>query len=196
MTEWRSRKCPAEDDALRAADASTPVPPEPASPAAGGGSTTIRPAATDRDQGDAEHASDKAKERARPHARTLEELMQLSGVAPERRLTLTEVAVVIGSQTGRRPSSSTCWRWALKGVRGKKLDVIRVGGVLYATMASVEAFLDGQPSLASAEQRPAPTKPARTTVASQMAAERRRRDREAAKRHLDEVCSPKKRTPR
>ncbi len=191
MTERRSKKFGADDDS----DASPPVSLEPAPPAVGGGNSTARLSEKDRDHDGGQCASSKVKERAQPRTRTLEELMQLSGLTPERRLTLTEVAVIIGSQTGRRPSSSTCWRWALKGVRGKKLDVIRVGGVLYATMASVEAFLDGQPSLASAEQPPAPTKPARTTVASQMAAERRRRGREAAKRHLDEVCSPKKRTP-
>ena len=127
--------------------------------------------------------------------RSLDELLRLSGLQPESRLTLTEVAVIIGSQTGRRPSSSTCWRWALKGVRGKKLDVIRIGGTLYTTLASVEAFLAGQPSLVAADQPP-PSRPARTTVASQITAERRQRERDAAKRHLDDICSPRRRSPR
>lgn len=124
--------------------------------------------------------------------RSLDELLRLSGLQPESRLTLTEVAVIIGSQTGRRPSSSTCWRWALNGVRGKKLAVIRIGGTLYTTLASVEAFVGGQPYLVAANQ-PAPSTPARTTVASQIAAERRQREQEAAKRHLDDVCSPRRR---
>jgi hypothetical protein len=152
------------------------------------------PASTELAPPAVENQSQKAT--PQPRTRPLDELLQLSGLRPESRLTLTEVAVIIGSQTGRRPSSSTCWRWALKGVRGKKLDVIRIGGTLYTTLASVEAFLDGQPSTPSAGQPPPPSRPARITAASQMAAQRRQREREAAKRHLDDVCSPRRKASR
>jgi hypothetical protein len=111
-------------------------------------------------------------------------------------ITLTEAAALIGSCTGRRPSSSTCWRWALRGVRGRKLEVMRVGGTLYTTRASVEAFLANEHRPSFSEQQAPPTRPASRTLASVLAAERRQREQRAAKQHLDQICSPKKRVTR
>src|SRR4051812_18032861 len=36
-----------------------------------------------------------------------------------------------------RPSTATLWRWAMKGIRGVKLDTVVIGGRRYT---SVEAF--------------------------------------------------------
>ena len=56
-------------------------------------------------------------------------------------LTMTEAAAYIGDLTGKRPSSSTCWRWAMRGVRGCRLNTQIVGGTLYTTKTWVEEFL-------------------------------------------------------
>jgi hypothetical protein len=122
-------------------------------------------------------------------------MLQLEDLTAKSALTLTEAATVIGAHTGRRPSSSTLWRWSLRGVRGKRLEVIRVGGTLYTTRASVVEFLNDYPS-APPERRDPPGRPAKQTVASQVAAEQRGRERAAAKEHLDRVCSPRRRTAR
>lgn len=122
-------------------------------------------------------------------------MIRLVDLTAESALTLTEAATEIGAYTGRRPSSSTVWRWSLRGVRGKRLEVIRVGGTLYTTRASVVEFLSDYPALLP-ERREPPGRPAKQTVASQVAAEQRSRERTAAKEHLDRVCSPRRGTSR
>ena len=66
---------------------------------------------------------------------TLEELRR------QRILTLRQAAALIGHYTGWRPSVSTCWRWALKGVRGSKLAAVRIGGKVYTTEPAVISFI-------------------------------------------------------
>jgi Protein of unknown function (DUF1580) len=43
---------------------------------------------------------------------------------------------------GGKLHSSTVWRWALRGVRGVKLEVIRVGGTLCTSMEALQRFFD------------------------------------------------------
>jgi hypothetical protein len=119
-------------------------------------------------------------------------MLRLEELTAESALTLTQTAAVIGEHTGRRPSSSTVWRWSLRGVRGKRLEVIRVGGTLYTTRQCISEFLTDYPSLPT-ERREPPGRPAKQTVASQVAAEQRRRAQAAAKQPLDSVCSPRRR---
>ena len=192
MTERRLRKLPTDHGAEQGPDASEALPLEPATSESRTDNAPSTPAPLRSGPQAAEDGSSEGRGAFPARTRTLEELRALSGLGAESCLTLTEVAVMIGSQTGRRPSSSTCWRWALKGVRGKKLEVIRVGGTLYTTWGSVQAFLNDQPSNSPAGMPPAPSKPARISAASQVAAERRQREREAAKRHLDDICFPRK----
>ena len=196
MTERQSRRSRAIGVGPREPRAASPALTEATLSAKQALKAKAKPAVKDRAQGASTQGAGGVAGELRPRTRPLDELLKLSGLQPESRLTLAELAVIVGSQTGRRPSSSTCWRWALQGVRGKKLDVIRIGGTLYTTWASVEAFLADQPTMGCADQRPPATRPARETVAGQMAAARRQRDREAAKRHLDQVCSPRRRAPR
>ena len=41
-----------------------------------------------------------------------------------------------------RLATSTLWRWATRGVRGTRLDVVRVGGVTYTTAAAIREFIE------------------------------------------------------
>ncbi|NLS96312.1 MAG: DUF1580 domain-containing protein [Planctomycetaceae bacterium] len=41
-----------------------------------------------------------------------------------------------------RPNASTIWRWATKGVRGVRLETVRVGGFHYVSEEALEAFLE------------------------------------------------------
>ena len=40
-----------------------------------------------------------------------------------------------------RPHLSTGWRWAHRGVRGHKLETIRIGGVTCTSRQAIERFL-------------------------------------------------------
>ena len=71
---------------------------------------------------------------------TLEDLKRQGG------LTLSQAAALIGSFTGRKPSVSTCWRWMDKGVRGVKLDSVRIGNTLYTTDHAIRTFVTTQSS--------------------------------------------------
>ena len=44
-------------------------------------------------------------------------------------------------KTGRL-HPSTVWRWALKGVRGVRLEVVRVGGTLCTSAQALQRFFD------------------------------------------------------
>ncbi|HUW30310.1 MAG TPA: DUF1580 domain-containing protein [Planctomycetota bacterium] len=43
---------------------------------------------------------------------------------------------------GRKPAFSTVWRWALHGVRGVKLETLRVGGTLCTSREALQRFFD------------------------------------------------------
>lgn len=55
---------------------------------------------------------------------------------------LVELARDVPRRSDRGPVDvSTLVRWALKGVGGVRLDVIRIGGTLCSTPAALKAFL-------------------------------------------------------
>ncbi len=68
-------------------------------------------------------------------------MIKIEDLKRQRILTLRQAAVLIGHYTGWKPSVSTCWRWALKGVRGSKLPAVRIGGKVYTTEFAVTSFL-------------------------------------------------------
>ena len=68
-------------------------------------------------------------------------MITIQDLKRQRILTLSQAAVMIGHYTGWKPSVSTCWRWALKGVRGSKLPAVRIGGRVYTTEFAVTSFL-------------------------------------------------------
>jgi hypothetical protein len=40
-----------------------------------------------------------------------------------------------------RPASSTFWRWALRGVRGRKLETVLIGGRRYSSREALDRFI-------------------------------------------------------
>jgi hypothetical protein len=57
-------------------------------------------------------------------------------------ITLREAAALLPRRRGRkRPHFSTLWRWALRGVRGVKLETVSVGDTLCTSPAALEEFL-------------------------------------------------------
>jgi len=43
---------------------------------------------------------------------------------------------------GRKAATSTIWRWATRGLRGVKLEVIRLGGQSYTSREALQRFAD------------------------------------------------------
>lgn len=58
----------------------------------------------------------------------------------EKLLTMGEARKVVASKTGRRMDISSLWRWAVRGVRGIKLEHIRVGRELRTSRQALDRF--------------------------------------------------------
>ena len=70
---------------------------------------------------------------------------------PERLLGMGEVAKLVQSITGYKPSRASFWRWHLTG----RLETRRIGGRIYATESAVRRMLerDEQANRGSVNQR-------------------------------------------
>ena len=71
--------------------------------------------------------------------------------SPEHTLGMGEVAKLVQSITGYKPSRATLWRWHLTG----RLETRRIGGRIYATESAVRRMLerDEQANRGSVNQR-------------------------------------------
>lgn len=54
-------------------------------------------------------------------------------------LTLPEACALLG-RGGKRPSTTTIWRWCRKGVQGVRLEHVRLGRELRVTAAALNDF--------------------------------------------------------
>ncbi len=54
--------------------------------------------------------------------------------------TLAEVAAQLPRLSGRRLHCSTLWRWATRGIRGIRLEYIKMGGRLVTSVEAVARF--------------------------------------------------------
>ena len=72
-------------------------------------------------------------------------------------------------KTGRL-HPSTVWRWALKGVRGVRLEVVRVGGTLCTSAQALQRFFDrlADTSPVTGGPHPHPTAPDPVSVERQL----------------------------
>jgi hypothetical protein len=71
---------------------------------------------------------------------------------------------------GRPTHPSTVYRWISRGVRGRKLESLRLGGTLYTSREALQRFAD----LLTGETAPTPA-PSPATLASLKAEEELRR---------------------
>lgn len=69
-------------------------------------------------------------------------------ILQEQKLTLTEAARRVGV------NPSTCWRWALNGVRGCKLETFSIGVQRFTTFEALERFIAGTTAAASNSPMP------------------------------------------
>ena len=54
-------------------------------------------------------------------------------------LTMAEVSAMLPN----RPSLCAIWRWRTKGVRGRKLESVVIGGTPYTSLEAVQRFAQG-----------------------------------------------------
>jgi Protein of unknown function (DUF1580) len=55
--------------------------------------------------------------------------------------TLVSLAEAVCLLPGRRPHSSTLWRWYRRGVHGVRLETVVVGGRRFTSRAAIERFI-------------------------------------------------------
>ena len=59
----------------------------------------------------------------------------------QKSISLSEAALLIGRIHGQKPSYTTLWRWAKKGLNGHILETIRIGRTFRTTPAAIDRFL-------------------------------------------------------
>lgn len=64
----------------------------------------------------------------------------------ETAITLADVAHHVPKRRGGKIHYSTIFRWVTKGVRGRVLQSIMIGGVRYTTVEALERFLNAPTS--------------------------------------------------
>ncbi len=84
----------------------------------------------------------------------------------EKRLTLNQLAQQEGVNT------STTWRWALRGVRGVKLETFSVGARRFTTHEAFARFVSGTTAAAQSGQQPPTSRANRQRASAQAAANR------------------------
>ncbi|MEX2186169.1 MAG: DUF1580 domain-containing protein [Pirellulales bacterium] len=87
-------------------------------------------------------------------------------LANESTIPLTDAAKLLP----RRPSVATLWRWAMKGIRGVRLETCLVGAMRYTSREALQRFSD---RLTAADRgEPIPTRTPRQRERAIEAAER------------------------
>ena len=75
-------------------------------------------------------------------------------LSTETPITIAEVPLHIPKRHGRKVHYSTVYRWMTKGVRGRKLESLLIGGVRYTTLEALNRFLKLTPQKPAALPEP------------------------------------------
>jgi hypothetical protein len=59
-------------------------------------------------------------------------------------VTLQEARSELYKLTGRRPDKATLYRWCLKGVRGTKLEHVRLGDRMFTSLQALTRFIEAR----------------------------------------------------
>lgn len=65
-------------------------------------------------------------------------------IATETVVSLTEATKILPKINGKRPAISTLWRWCRKGLRGVRLEYIRVGRNIATSREALNRFFVAQ----------------------------------------------------
>jgi hypothetical protein len=64
-----------------------------------------------------------------------------SPIDRERLITMAEAGKYLAQRTGHRPYLCTLYRWALRGVGGRRLETVQVGRQRYTSVEAVQRFM-------------------------------------------------------
>lgn len=70
----------------------------------------------------------------------------------EHPITLSLVPIHVPGRRGKKVHSSSVYRWATKGARGRVLESVMVGGIRYTTIEAVRRFLTANSQIANMMQ--------------------------------------------
>lgn len=102
-------------------------------------------------------------------------------ITTETLLSLTEATKALPTVNGKRHAIPTLWRWCRRGVRGVRLEYVRMGRNIATSQAALNRFFN---ALAAADVPPtSPTSPSKGPRAA--TSPQRRRQLEEADRILD-----------
>lgn len=99
-------------------------------------------------------------------------------------VSLTEATKTLPRVNGKRPAISTLWRWCRKGLRGVRLEYIRVGRNIATSREALSRFFA---ALADADTPPAQSPPPVTRPERSAAPAARQRALDEADRILEEA---------
>lgn len=100
-------------------------------------------------------------------------------LACEELLSLTDAAKALPTIDGRRPHVSTIWRWCRRGVRGVRLEYVRLGHRVCTTREALGRFAQ---RLADADEKPVEKT---STTPKRRTAKQREHDIARASRELE-----------
>jgi hypothetical protein len=69
-------------------------------------------------------------------------MVMQSDLRQETLITLSAVAEHLPARHGRKIHYSTIFRWATKGVSGRVLPSVKIGGIRYTTVEALSHFVD------------------------------------------------------
>ncbi|MCH8342479.1 MAG: DUF1580 domain-containing protein [Planctomycetes bacterium] len=101
-------------------------------------------------------------------------------LACEELLSLTDATKALPPIDGKRPCSSTIWRWCRRGVRGVRLEYVRLGHRVCTTREALGRFAQ---RLAEADDQPVENLKTRST--KPRSAKQRERDVARASKELE-----------
>lgn len=100
----------------------------------------------------------------------------------ERVLSLADAAQTVPAPDGKHPATSTLWRWCRRGVRGVRLEYVRIGRRIFTSRESLTRFANRLAQRDAAEEEVAGgvVTPPRTT-------RQRQRDLKRTEAELDQA---------
>jgi hypothetical protein len=78
-----------------------------------------------------------------PHRLQNLQEVRMAEIFHESLMTLSEAARALpGRRQGKHAHPSTLYRWAVRGIRGQRLEVVRIGGTVYTSRQALERFAE------------------------------------------------------
>jgi hypothetical protein len=75
----------------------------------------------------------------------------------EELLTLAQASKKVPGRTGSHVNTSTLWRWALRGLRGVRLETLAIGGTTFTSTRALQQFFERSKAAAQGLNYPVTT---------------------------------------